>query len=120
MGKGENVLRDNVKKSNVKLCEHLVRLVRRDPAIARKVALCLLGFYGVSGSTLSNRVALCIEETNAECQENALEAKYQAGLCDSSEKAKLADAIGAHIATLEALRDCIAVELSGRIPSASL
>jgi hypothetical protein len=120
MGKGETVLRDNVKKSNVKVVDHLIRLVRRDPVIARKVALCLLGSFGVSGSTLSNRVQLCITETSAECQENALEAKYAANLCDSADKAQLAEAISEHITALEALRDCVALDLYGRIPAASL
>jgi hypothetical protein len=120
MGRGEDVLRENVKKSNVKLCEHLIRLVRRDPAIARKVAVCLLGHFGVDTSTVPNKVALCIAETDAECQENVLEAKYEANLCDSADKAQLADAISAHIATLEALRDCVTADLYGRIPSASL
>ena len=119
-GRGENVLRENVKRDNVKVCEHLIRLVRRDPAIARKVAVCLLGHFGADTSAVSNKTALCIAETNAECRENILEAKYQSGLCDSAEKAELADAISAHIPALEALRNHIAVELSGRKPSASL
>jgi hypothetical protein len=121
MGQGEDVLRWNIRRSNVKLIDHLIRLVRRDPCVARRVALCLLGTYGASPSfDLSNKVALCITETDAECRENHLEAMYAAGLCDSSEKAKLAAAITEHITALEALRDCVAADLHGQIPTASL
>jgi hypothetical protein len=84
------------------------------------VARLLDGYFGVEVSALKDRVSLCIAETDAECQENVLEAKYEANLCDSADKAQLADAISAHIATLEALRDCVTADLYGRIPSASL
>lgn len=121
MGHGEDILRDHVKKEHVKVTEHLVRLVRRDPVIARKVAVCLLGRYGVPAiMSPMNGVDLCIAETSIECRENALEARYQSRLCDSAEKAELADAITLHIAALEALRDCVCADIEGRIPGASL
>jgi predicted RNase H-like HicB family nuclease len=120
MGRGETVLRENVRRGNVRCSETVVRLCRNNPQVARSVARMLDGYFGVEVSTLKDRVSLCIAETEAECRENALEAKYLAGLCDSSEKAHFVDAITDHIEILKALRDCANADTYGRIPSASL
>ena len=120
MGKGEAVLRENVRRGSVRCSETVVRLCRNNPHVARSVARMLDGYFGAEICALKDRVSLCIAETEVECRENALEAKYEGGLCDSAEKAELADAITAHITALEALRDYVTTDLYGRIPSASL
>jgi hypothetical protein len=118
MCSGEPVLCDNLRKGNVKIVDHLIRLVRRDPQLARKTAACLLGIYGgTDAPDTADRVASCLREMTVECRENVLEGRYMAGLADSREKADLVDAITDHVVALEALRDLVIADLYAPVTS---